>query len=138
MPLSLRVGLAAFITLFPIICVCNGLGEPKYWGPERLRWVIWCVVGLWALGAAWGLGAFLALVPQAALIIGFAAVPSLALGLLLGDLPAILAFAGPVTFLSAAAIILRTGNMTAAAILLLLQAACGLFLLRSRRHAGTT
>lgn len=54
MPVGLRVGLAAFITLFPIICVCNGLGEPKYWGPERLRWVIWCVVGLWALGAAWG------------------------------------------------------------------------------------
>jgi hypothetical protein len=90
------------------------------------------------LGVAWGLGAFLALAPQAALIIGFALLPSLALGLMLGDLPAILAFAGPVTFLSIAAIILRTGNMTGAAILLLLQAVCGFFLLRTRIRAGAT
>jgi hypothetical protein len=87
-------------------------------------------------GAAWGAGAFLALAPQPVLIVGFAVLPSVALGLMLGDLPAILAFAVPVTFLSIAAIVLRTGNLTGAAILLFLQAACGFFLLRKRTRAG--
>jgi hypothetical protein len=90
------------------------------------------------LGVAWGLGAFLALAPQAGLIIGFALVPSLALGLMLNDLPAILAFAGPITFLSIAALVVRTGNMTAGGILLLLQAVCGFLLLRKRTPAGLT
>ena len=90
------------------------------------------------LGLAWGAGAFLALAPQPVVIIAFAVLPSLVLGLLLGDLPAILAFAGPVTFFSLAAIFLRTGNMTAVAILAVLQAACGFFLLRSRTRTGTS
>lgn len=90
------------------------------------------------LGAAWGSGTFLALAPQPVLLVGFAVLPSLALGLMLGDVPAILAFAAPVTFFGLAAILLRTGNMTAAAILLLLQAVCGFFLLRNRTRAGIT
>jgi hypothetical protein len=90
------------------------------------------------LGVAWGLGAFLALAPQPVLIVGFAVLPSLALGLMLGDLPAILAFAGPITFLSIAALVLRTGNMPASAILVLLQAVWGFLLLRKRTHAGIT
>ena len=87
------------------------------------------------MGAAWGVGAFLALAPQPALLVGFAVLPSLALGLMLGDLPAILAFAAPVTLFGLAAILLRTGSITAAAILLLLQAACGFWLLRKRAPA---
>jgi hypothetical protein len=88
------------------------------------------------LGVAWGAGAFLALAPQPAMIIAFAVLPSLVLGLLLGDLPAILAFAGPVTFFSLAAIFLRTGNMIAVVTLAILQAVCGFFLLRRRTRTG--
>lgn len=90
------------------------------------------------MGVAWGAGAFLALAPQPALLVWFLVLPSLAVGLMLGDLPAILAFAVPVTFFGLAAILLRTGSITAAAILLLLQAACGFWLLRNRTRAGTT
>ncbi|MBV9550147.1 MAG: hypothetical protein JO256_10800 [Alphaproteobacteria bacterium] len=86
------------------------------------------------LGAAWGAGAFLAMAPQAAALVLFAAVPSLVVARLLGDLPAILAFTAPATFLTFAALVLRTGNMGAAAILMLFQAGCGFWLLRSRTH----
>ena len=55
---------------------------------------------------------------------------------MLGDLPSILAFAAPATLLSPAAIFLRTGNMTAAAILLFLQAATGILLFRNRNRSG--
>ena len=88
------------------------------------------------MGVAWGAGAFLALGPQPALLVGFIALPSLVLGLMLGDLPAILAFAGPATIFGLAAILLRTGNMAAAVILVLLQAVCGFLLLRNRTRAG--
>ena len=90
------------------------------------------------IGVAWGAGAFLALAPEPAVIIAFAALPSLVLGLLLGDLPAVLAFAAPVTFFSLAALVLRTGNMEAAAILAILQAVCGFFLFRKRTRAGSS
>jgi hypothetical protein len=88
------------------------------------------------LGVAWGVGAFLAMAPQPVLLVSFSAAPTLMLALLLGDILAILAFAAPATALGAAAIFLRTGNMSAAAILLLLQAASGFLLLRKRTMDG--
>jgi hypothetical protein len=88
------------------------------------------------LGVAWGVGAFLAMAPQPVLLVPFSAAPTLMLALLLGDVPAILAFAAPATALGFAAIFFRTGNMSAAAILLLFQAASGFFLLRKRTMDG--
>ena len=84
------------------------------------------------LGVAWGLGAFLALAPQPILIAAFAAVPTLALALLLRDGPAILAFGAPVTLISLAACWLRTNDGAATLLLAALQAAITLFLLHKR------
>jgi len=88
------------------------------------------------LGAAWGLGAFLALAPHPALLVAFAVVPMLAVGLLLGDLPAILAFGAPVLAASLAALVLRCASLTGAAILLALSAAAALAAWQ-RTRAGT-
>jgi hypothetical protein len=88
------------------------------------------------LGVAWGLGAFLALGPQPFVIVAFAAIPSLAMALLLRDRRAILGFCGPVTLLGLAACWLRTGDMAGTGTLLVLQAATALFLLRKRSTAG--
>lgn len=88
------------------------------------------------LGAAWGLGAFLALASEPAAIIAFAVLPTLALALLLRDMPALLAFAGPVTFLGAAACALRGDSIMAAGILLLFQAAIGCLLFARRGRAA--
>lgn len=88
------------------------------------------------LGVAWGVGSFLALGPHPVLLVLFAVLPALAVAHLLGDLPAILAFVTPATALTLAALVLRTGNMTAAAILLLFQAASGFWLLRNRTQDG--
>jgi hypothetical protein len=88
------------------------------------------------LGAAWGLGAFLALAPQAGLLIAFAIVPMLAVGLLLGDLRAILAFGAPVLAASLAALVLRCASMTGAGILLALSGALALGIWQ-RTRTGT-
>jgi hypothetical protein len=88
------------------------------------------------LGLAWGLGAFLALAPDPARIALFAAVPTLALTLLLRDRPAVLGFGGPVTLMALAALWLRTGDAVTAAILAGLQAAIVLFLLRKAGREG--
>jgi hypothetical protein len=90
------------------------------------------------LGIAWGLGAFLTLAPAPSLLVAFAAIPVLALALLLRDGPAILAFAGPATLLTLAALILRTQSWTAAAILLLAQAAIAAFLFHRRQRGAIT
>ena len=84
------------------------------------------------LGVAWGAGAFLAVAPEPVLLVLFALAPSLVLARLLGDLPAILAFIAPATILSFAALILRIGNMNAAAILMFFQVIGGFWLLRNR------
>jgi len=83
------------------------------------------------LGLAWGAGAFLALAPTPALIVAFAAIPTLMLGLMLGDMPAILAFAAPVLAASLAALLLRCGSMMGAGVLLAL--GCAIALLAWRR-----
>ena len=93
---------------------------------------------LLCMGVAWGAGAFLALAPQPATLVLFTTAPVLTLAPQLGDLPAILAFAAPASALGLAAILLRTGNMSAVAILLLLQAAGGFFLLRNRTWGATS
>lgn len=90
------------------------------------------------LGAAWGLGAFLALAPMPALLVAFAAIPVLALALLLRDGPAILAFAAPATLFTLAALLLRSQSWRAAAILLLTQAAIAAFLFHRRQRDGFT
>lgn len=90
------------------------------------------------LGVAWGMGAFLALAPQALVLIAFAVIPTLGVALLLRDNRAIAAFAGPVTILTAATCLLRLESALAAAALLLLQAAIGLFLFARRHRAGIT
>jgi hypothetical protein len=84
------------------------------------------------LGVAWGAGAFLALAPEPVLLVLFALAPSLVLARLLGDLPGILAFTAPATLLTFAAVGLRTGNMNAAALLMVFQAIGGFWLLRNR------
>jgi hypothetical protein len=86
------------------------------------------------LGVAWGAGAFLALAPEPVVLVLFALAPSLVLARLLGDLPAILAFTAPATLLTFAALSLRTGNMNAAALLMLFQAIGGFWLLRNRTN----
>jgi len=88
------------------------------------------------LGVAWGAGAFLALAPEPVLLVLFAVAPSLVLARLLGDLPAILAFTAPATLLTFAALGLRTGNMNAAALLMLFQAIGGFWLLRNRTNGA--
>jgi hypothetical protein len=82
------------------------------------------------LGLAWGAGGFLAVGPSAPALLVFAAAPTLALAWLLADIPAILAFAVPVSLLTLAALVLRTGNLAAAAALLALEAAVFLIVLR--------
>ena len=89
------------------------------------------------LGVAWGLGGFLALAPQPFLIAAFAAIPTLALALLLRDSPAILAFGAPVTLIGLAACWLRTGDGTGLLVLTALQAAIALFLLHKRSNWTT-
>jgi hypothetical protein len=90
------------------------------------------------LGFAWGLGAFAALGSHAFMIVAFAAIPTLAMALLLRDGRAILGFSIPVTLLGLAACWLRTGDLAAAGILAGLQAATAILLLRKRSHAGHT
>lgn len=90
------------------------------------------------LGFAWGLGAFLALAPMAAPLVAFAAIPVLALALLLRDGPAILAFAAPATIITLGALLLRTQSWRAAAILLLAQAAIAASLFHRRQRGGIT
>ena len=86
------------------------------------------------LGVAWGAGAFLALAPEPVLLVLFALAPSLVLAQMLADLPGILAFTAPATLLTFAALGLRTGNMNAAALLMLFQAIGGFWLLRNRTN----
>ncbi len=88
------------------------------------------------LGVAWGAGAFMALAPEPVLLVLFALAPSLVLARLLGDLPAILAFTAPATLLTFVAVILRTGNMNAATLLMVFQAIGGFWLLRNRTNNG--
>ena len=91
------------------------------------------------IGAAWGSGAFLALAPSKQRCPGFlpafAALPCLALILLLGDIPAILTFAGPVTAMTVGAALTK-GRWVDAVPLLVLQGALTLFLFRNRRRWG--
>jgi hypothetical protein len=82
------------------------------------------------LGLAWGAGGFLALAPSAPALLLFAAAPTLALAWLLADIPAILAFTVPVSLLTLAALVLRTGSLAAPAALLALEAAVFLVVLR--------
>ena len=70
-------------------------------------------------GAAWGMGAFLVLPDQPALVLlAFAAVPSLALSLLLKDAKGAVAFGAPVTLACAGAAILAARPLALAATLL--------------------
>jgi hypothetical protein len=88
------------------------------------------------MGFAWGTGAFLALAPGLAfwplVLTVFAALPSLAMALLLRDARAA-AFIVPVALLALAAALARD-NYAAAALLLLLEGA--ILLLVLRRHPG--
>jgi hypothetical protein len=83
---------------------------------------------LFYVGFAWGAGAFLLLganpVPMAGLC--FAVLPSLAMTLLLRDRAAALAFAAPVTLLTAAAIIVQPWSDTIVALSMLLLVQGGL------------
>lgn len=88
------------------------------------------------LGLAWGCGAFLALAPVPALIVAFAVLPCLLLGLMLGDVPALLAFAVPVLAASLAALLLRCGSMLGAGVLLALGGGIALMVWQ-RTRAGT-
>jgi len=88
------------------------------------------------LGLAWGAGAFLALAPEPALIVAFAALPALMLGLMLGDVPGLVAFAVPVLAASVAALLLRCGSLLGAGVLLVLGCAIALLVWR-RTRAGT-
>lgn len=87
------------------------------------------------LGVAWGAGAFLALSPGLVAVLLFAALPTLALAWLLSDIPAILAFGVPVSLLSLAALVLRGGDLTGAAILLALEGVILLAMLRRQMRA---
>jgi hypothetical protein len=89
------------------------------------------------LGAAWGLGAFLALAPQAGLLVAFAILPVAVVGLLLGDVPAILAFAAPVLAATLAALILRCASLSGAGVLLALAAATAFLIRQQRTRPGT-
>lgn len=80
------------------------------------------------LGLAWGCGAFLALAPQPLMLVVFTLAPCLALGLLLGDVPAILAFAGPAVLCGLAALLLRAASPMGAGVLLALTGAAALLL----------
>jgi hypothetical protein len=86
------------------------------------------------LGMAWGIGAFLAVAPQPAALVLFTLAPCLMLGLMLGDAPAILAFAGPALACGLAALLLRAASPLGAGLLLALAAAA--ILLRQRRIGG--
>jgi hypothetical protein len=91
------------------------------------------------LGLVWGSGAFLALAPSAAAlpwVLGaFAATPCLTLILLLGDFPAILAFAVPVTLMTITAALVQGGFVDVVP-LLLLQGTMTLLLFRNRPRWG--
>jgi hypothetical protein len=89
------------------------------------------------LGVAWGLGAFLALAPQAGPLIAFAILPILAVGLMLGDVPAILAFCGPVLAATLAALLLRAASPAGAGILLVLTGAAAFLVWQRRTRPGT-
>jgi len=80
----------------------GGAPMPLDKAATRLRWLLFCT------GIAWGSGAFLVMpdLPSQALAVGFAAVPCLALTLLLGERAA--AFAAPVTLATASAACLGT------------------------------
>jgi hypothetical protein len=86
------------------------------------------------LGLAWGAGAFLALTPQPAALVIFTLAPCLVLGLLLGDMPAVLAFTIPALASGLAALLLRAASPLGAAALLALAAATAPLL--QRRAAG--
>jgi hypothetical protein len=80
------------------------------------------------LGLAWGCGAFLALAPQPPALVVFTLAPCLMVGLLLGDGPAILAFAGPAVLCGLAALLLRAASPMGAGVLLALAGAAALLL----------
>jgi hypothetical protein len=86
------------------------------------------------LGLAWGAGAFLAVAPQPAALVLFTLAPCVMLGLMLGDVPAILAFAGPALACGLAALLLRAASPLGAGLLLALAAAATL--LRRRAADG--
>ena len=88
------------------------------------------------LGLAWGAGAFLALAPGVPALLVFAAAPVLALAWLLADVPAVLAFAVPVSLCAVAALVLRNASLTGAALMLALEGAIFLGLLRRRMAPG--
>jgi hypothetical protein len=89
------------------------------------------------VGLAWGSGAFLALAPHAPQIIVFTALPCLVLGLLLGDLPAVLAFAAPVLLCGVSALLLRCGSVGGTAMLLMLTVLIAMALWQRRSRPGS-
>jgi hypothetical protein len=75
---------------------------------------------LFYTGMAWGSGAFLVMpaLPSPVLAVGFAAIPGLALGLLLSDQKGATAFTAPVILASASAACLGTSGLWIAAVIL--------------------
>jgi len=72
---------------------------------------------LFYTGAAWGSGAFLVMPAAPVMAVGVAAIPSLALSLLLGDQKGATAFTAPVILAASAASLGASGNEVAAIIL---------------------
>jgi hypothetical protein len=73
---------------------------------------------LFYTGAAWGSGAVLVMPASPLLAIGFAAAPSLALSLLLGDQKGVTAFTAPVILITASAACLGDPGLWVAATIL--------------------
>lgn len=114
--LSVLIGIAAMTGLHIYSYARGAAPMPLPKGAANLRRL------LFYTGMAWGTGAFLVMpdAPSPALAVGFTAVPSLALSLLLGDQKGAAAFIAPVTLATASAACLGNwplGLWVAAAIL---------------------
>ncbi len=98
--LSVLTGIGAITVLHIASYARAGAPIPLDKEAAKLRWLFFYT------GIAWGSGAFLML--PGVLVVGFAAVPCLGLGLLLGDQKGATAFNAPVTLATASAC-LETG-----------------------------
>ena len=101
---SVLAFIAAITGLHILSYARGGAPMPLDKAAARLRWL------LFYTGMAWGSGAFLIMpdLPSPALAVGFAAVPGVAMGLLLRDQKGTTAFAAPVTLATASAACLGT------------------------------
>ena len=112
--LSVLIGVVAMTGLHIHSYARGAAPMPLHKAATRLRWL------LFYTGIAWGSGAFLVMpdLPPPALAIGFAAVPGLALSLLLGDQKGATAFTAPVILAAASAACLGTSGLWIAAAIL--------------------